>query len=272
MCTSKYLKECIFLLFARSSARASSKCRCLLRKLNCRVSIVFSWPMLSKQATQRFRKFQKSSSPYNAGSIQSSRSQKNVNAHESEKKPKNLSKRRSMKRSATVASIPEETPDKKEVVEEDINTRLLKLSKEPGETCSCVCLDAPGKHGDKLCGWEPREFTGVKTPYHYPLLCGEKPAEPEVKTRRKPSTECRLTSAKLGYIPASDFVKHYSFQHCVDDDTSVYIKEYREKYTCKNSFPISTLNYPKAVPFGLDRVKSVNGGDKVSDVLVWINV
>lgn len=224
-----------------------------------------------RTAERNKRLLQRSSSMFASGLSQSSKSLKSASSSSSQEQdskiPKRSSKHRSAKRGTASSSIPEEKSKNEQEEEcEDLHTCLLKLSTVAGNKCSCVCLDAKhtGKWGEKFCGWEPQELTcDTRNPYHFPIISGEKELAtvPEEKIKRKPALESRLTSAKLGYIPTTNQVKHYPFHHCLDDDTSVYIREYREKYTCKNSIAkgvgsIQTLttNLPsKVIPFGLDQ-------------------
>ena len=228
-----------------------------------------------------------SSSPYNSSPSKSSRTSKSTSSSGSHEPDPKLIKGGGPKqgpKKETISSV-ENAHNDEEC--EDSHARL-RISLNTGErTCSCVCLDAKpvGKRGEKFCGWESKELPcDSKNPYHFPILGGDKDLSevPEIKVKRKPVvSEPRLiNSSSLGYIPTTNQVKHYPFKHCVDGDTSAYIREYREKYTCQNSIAkvmgigtsVPTHLSSSVVAFGFDHAtgkKIGNARGKVKQRNIW---
>ena len=182
----------------------------------------------------------------------------------------------SLSSGAATSTVDEKSPIAEEDELEDACARLLKLSSDTGNTCACVCLDAKpaaNKQDENFCGWESQKLTGdTKNPHHFPIIEGNKDLATvevvsEVKAKCKP-----LSSTKLGYISSANKVKRYPFHHCTDDDTSVYMRDYREKFTCKTSFAkvmgLPTTNTAsRTVPFGLDRIPDKKSAKSKSKVI-----
>lgn len=117
------------------------------------------------------------------------------------------------------------------------------------KSCCCLSMDVlPGERsGQQMCGWgESRSVAKNSRNMHHNFALSWSLGEAylsEVKTRNpNPVSKKNLNRSESGskssinyhgYISSAS-ANRYPFQHHVDGDTALYIKEYRKFYTYRN--------------------------------------
>ena len=115
------------------------------------------------------------------------------------------------------------------------------------KSCCCLSIDtlSGGGGGQQICGWESRSVAKNSRNSHHNFslswIMGVSFNLSEVRTKNSVSkknsnlceSESKFSVNHLGYS-SSMSVNHTPFQHHIDEDMTLYIKQYRKLYTYHN--------------------------------------